>query len=64
MIKTEQDTKEQIEILRRLKPKDKLRIAFELHEFVRIRITTILKQQYPELSEKQLKDKVQERFML
>lgn len=64
MAKIEEDTKEQIEILRRLRPKDKLKTAFELHEFARIRISAILKRRYPELNGEQLKDKVRERFLL
>lgn len=64
MIRAEEDTKEQIKILRRLRPKDRLKTAFELHEFARARITAILKQRYPELNEKQLKNKVRERFFL
>lgn len=62
MEKTEKETKEQLEILRRLRPQDRLRAAFELFEFARIRILSTLKYLYPGLNEEELKQKVRERF--
>ena len=62
MKKAKEDTKEQIEILRRLRPQDRLRAAFELYEFARTRIAATLKQQYPNLNEGQLRNKVRERL--
>lgn len=62
MARREEDTKEQIEILRRLRPQDRLRAAFELHEFAWTRIASTLRERSPDLDEEELNAKVRERL--
>lgn len=58
----EEDSREGIDILRRLKPKDRLKAAFELYEFARRRIVADLRQRYPNLTEEELMREVKKRF--
>lgn len=58
----EEDSREGIDILRRLRPKDRLKAAFELYEFAWRRIVADLKQRYPNLSEEELMREARERF--
>ena len=61
---SDEPSEKQIEILRNLRPKDRLKAAFELHEFAKIRIAAFLKQRHPDLSLKKLNDMVYERFRI
>lgn len=54
----------QLESLRRLKSFDKLRIAFELYDFARSRITSEIRRINPGITEQELLKKVNERFVL
>lgn len=53
---------EQIEILRRLKPSNRLKIAFELYDFTRSRIAAEIRRNNPGMTEEELLDKLNQRF--
>ena len=52
----------QIELLRRLKPSNRLKIAFELYDFARSRIAAEIRRNYPGITQEQLLDKLNQRF--
>jgi len=60
----EQPNKIEIEIFRRMTGEDRLRIGFEMCEFVRKMIIAGIRNQYPNISEQELKSKVKERYKI
>jgi hypothetical protein len=52
----------QIEYLRHLQPYQRIKVAFELYDFARSRISGELKRNHPELNNKELLSKLNERF--
>ncbi len=57
-----EDNIKQIESLRRLKPYQRIRIAFELYDFARSRIAAEIKRGNPGITEKELLNKLNNRF--
>ena len=52
----------QIEILRQKSPPERLKLAFELHEFARQRISSELSRTHPELKPHEISNLVKKRF--
>jgi hypothetical protein len=57
-----EDNLKQIESLRRLKPYQRIKTAFELYDFARSRIAAQIKRNNPGITKKQLLNKLNERF--
>ena len=55
--------KKQIERLKSLKPYQRIRIAFELHDFARARVGAEIRRNNPDLSEKEILERLNERFV-
>lgn len=58
-----EDNTKQIESLRHLKPYQRIRAAFELHNFARLRIAAEIKRNNPGITEKELLGKLNKRFI-
>jgi len=54
----------EIEILSRMKGEERMRIGFEMCEFVRKLIIAGIRNQFPNISEQELKTMVKERYQL
>ena len=54
----------QTEILRQLKPSDRIKIAFELYDFARSRIAAEIRRNNPGITKDELLNKLNERFKL
>jgi hypothetical protein len=54
----------QIEILRRLKPYNRIKIGFELYDFARTRIAAEIKRNNPGITQDELLNKLNARFRL
>ena len=49
--------------LRRLKPYQRIQLAFELHDMARSRVAGEIKRRYPDLTAEQLQKALNQRFM-
>jgi|UniRef100_A0A7C6A836 hypothetical protein len=54
----------QVAILRRMKGEERMRIGFEICDFVTKLVIAGIRYQYPNISEKELKEKIKERYQL
>jgi len=52
------------ECLRRLKPCQRIQLAFELHEVARARVSGHIRRCHPDLSENELLEELNRRFLL
>lgn len=57
------DNVKQIACLRRLKPYQRIRTAFELYNFARARIAAEIKRNNPNITEKELLNTLNKRFL-
>lgn len=49
--------------LRRLKPYQRIQIAFELHNLARSRVAGEIRRRHPDLTNEELREKLNERFI-
>lgn len=56
------DNIKQIEILRRLKPPDRIKIGFELYDFARSRVASEIRRNNPDITKEELLNRLNERF--
>ena len=58
-----EESTQQRQYLRRLKPYQRIQIAFELHEVARSRIAGEIKRRHPDLTNEELREKLNQRFI-
>jgi hypothetical protein len=58
----EKSNEKQEEILRRMKGEERMRIGFEICDFVMKLVISGIRYQYPNISEKELNEKIKERY--
>jgi hypothetical protein len=58
-----EDSLKQIEVLRGLKPYQRIRAVFELYNFARERIAAEIRRNNPNINKKELLDKLNRRFV-
>ncbi len=58
-----ESTTQQRQYLRRLKPYQRIQLAFELHDLARSRVAGEIKRRHPDLTKKELLEKLNERFI-
>lgn len=58
-----ESTAQQHLYLRRLKPYQRIQLAFELHDMARSRVAGEIKRRYPGLTSQKLLEKLNERFI-
>ena len=62
MAMNEENT-QQYQYLRRLKPYQRIQLAFELHDMARSRVAGEIKRRHPDLTNEELREKLNERFI-
>ena len=62
MAMNEENT-QQHQYLRRLKPYQRIQLAFELHDMARSRIAGEIRRRHPDLTNEELQEKLNERFI-
>lgn len=58
------DNLNQIEILRQLKPSNRIKIGFELYDFARSRVASEIRRNNPSITKEELLNRLNERFKL
>ncbi|RKX71225.1 hypothetical protein DRP53_02440 [candidate division WOR-3 bacterium] len=58
----EPPSEKQEAILRRMSGEERMRIGFEICDFVRKLVISGIRYQYPDISEEELKEKIKERY--
>ena len=53
----------QRQYLRRLKPYQRIQLAFELHDMARARVAGEIKRRHPDLTNEELREKLNQRFI-
>ena len=61
-MKIEKENKKYYEVLRNMSGEQRMRIGFEMYDFVIKIVEESIKNQYPGISEKELKQKIRERI--
>ncbi|GEM_PF-2971488 len=59
-----EENTQQRQYLRRLKPYQRIQLAFELHDMARSRVAGEIKRRHPDLTNEELREKLNERFMV
>lgn len=58
-----EENTQQRQYLRRLKPYQRIQLAFELHDMARSRVAGEIKRRHPDLTNEELREKLNERFI-
>ena len=58
-----EENTQQLQYLRRLKPYQRIQLAFELHDMARSRVAGEIKRRHPDLTNEELREKLNERFI-
>ena len=59
-----EENTQQRKYLRRLKPYQRIQLAFELHDMARARVAGEIKRRHPDLTNEELREKLNQRFMV